>query len=443
MKNIKQSFVCSECGRVEPKWVGLCSYCGQWNSYKENVSDGSQLKLKALNPEPLINIPVMSESRLKTGLKEFDRVVGGGLIKGSLTLIGGKPGVGKSTLLLSLSDCISRNYNGVVLYVSAEENKEQVADRFNRIGGRSKNLNIVCESDWKAIKQFLEKNPILLLVIDSIQTIKANEDGRIGSIQSISELVHEIQSFIKKKSITTLIVGHITKSGEFGGPKVLEHMVDTVVFVDEGQDCYKNLKALKNRFGPTNEIGFLRMEERGFVDIENFNHFFLESLSQKIQGVSYYPKLSGRRVHILEIQALVKRNPVGIGKRIAYGFELKRLLVLLSIMERCLSICFGDKDVIVNVPELIEDKNNNSDLAVIIAIYSSFLQVPVHNKILFTGRVSLDGLVAKNDKVKFILGHLNKDTIKGLYGNSKDRTSLKEGCFREIGHIKEILKIFE
>ena len=392
MPKSKKVYLCSACGDDFPKWNGQCPSCKEWGTlsdfsiskHKKNGDLKDTLPLNdILNSDPV--------KRMKTKLIEVDRVLGGGLLPGSLILLGGSPGVGKSTL--SLHVCSGLNQKS--LYFSAEESEEQVAIRARRLGIKTENLFLSSESDLGGIITHIERLEPKFVIIDSIQTIYNSElDSLPGSPSQIKDCGQKFLEISKNKNITILIVGHVTKEGTIAGPKMLEHMVDTVLYL-EGDDRYEHriLRSTKNRFGATHEVGIFQMDESGLSELGNPSKIFLEERSDSVSGTSIYPSLEGTRPILLEVQALVTNASYNTPQRNVTGFDYKRLGMLIAVLEKRMGLAMGTKDIFVNLVGGLKIDDPAADLSIISAIASSTMDKCIDRDIIFCGEVGLTGEV--------------------------------------------------
>ena len=392
MPKSKKVYLCSACGDDFPKWNGQCPSCREWGTlseftiskHKKNGGLKDTLPLNdILNSDPV--------RRMNTKLKEVDRVLGGGLLPGSLILLGGSPGVGKSTL--SLHVCSGLNQKS--LYFSAEESEEQVAIRARRLGIKTENLFLSSESDLGGIITHIERLEPKFVIIDSIQTIYNSElDSLPGSPSQIKDCGQKFLEISKNKNITILIVGHVTKEGTIAGPKMLEHMVDTVLYL-EGDDRYEHriLRSTKNRFGATHEVGIFQMDESGLSELGNPSKIFLEERSDSVSGTSIYPSLEGTRPILLEVQALVTNASYNTPQRNVTGFDYKRLGMLIAVLEKRMGLAMGTKDIFVNLVGGLKIDDPAADLSIIAAIASSTMDKCIEKDIIFCGEVGLTGEV--------------------------------------------------
>ncbi|CAA6805775.1 MAG: DNA repair protein RadA [uncultured Campylobacterales bacterium] len=393
MKKTKTLFECQSCGFSTPKWLGKCPDCDTWDSFVENTVSKTASKDKSSYNEAtkITDIKIDAIHRFSTYNKELDIVLGGGIVPASLILIGGAPGIGKSTLLLKLASDIAK-HNKLVLYVSAEESPAQIKLRANRLDANEENLYLLSELKLERILQELSKRNYELLIIDSIQTIYSEElNSAPGSVSQVKENTFELMRISKEKGISTFIVGHITKDGAIAGPRVLEHMVDTVLYFEgDNSKDFRILRGFKNRFGSTSEIGIFEMTSKGLISATDIsNKFFSRSNNQA--GSTLSITMEGSRPIVFEIQALVSDKSYPTPKRSSTGFDLNRLNMLIALLEKKLGFELGDYDIFLNISGGLKINETSIDLAVIAAIISSFKDRAINPNTIFLGEVSLTG----------------------------------------------------
>lgn len=396
MSKFKIEFVCQICGYRSPKWVGRCPDCENWNSMiaEEVRKDATKRVFSGGNKGviSIVDIHIEKIERIKTDLKEFDRVLGGGIVPASLILIGGEPGVGKSTILTQVTNSVSEK--GLrVLYVTAEESLSQLKLRAERLGMLSKNFYILAENCLDIIFEEIKKLEPQLVIIDSIQTVYLEDiPSAAGSVSQVRESAGKIMEFAKKKGVTFFIVGHVTKEGSIAGPRVLEHLVDTVIYFegDKGQN-FRILRAVKNRFGSTNEVGIFEMTDRGLIDVTNLSDFFISNRVKNEAGSAMFITIEGTRPIAVEIQALVAQTNFGVPRRMSMGIDPQRLNLLVAVLEKKLEIPLFSYDIYVNVAGGLKINEPASDLAIAIAIVSSFKNMPVESDVIFIGEIGLLG----------------------------------------------------
>lgn len=403
MPKSKTRFVCQNCGHSEAKWLGKCPACGTWDSLVEEVAVPQKLQktylpdetLKAV-PKPISKVVETKTVRMETGIREFDRVLGGGIVAGSLVLLGGTPGIGKSTILLDAG--LHFADKGIkTLYVSGEESEEQTALRARRLGNVVEEMYIMTATDLDGIlTQTMNIKP-QVLIIDSIQTMyNAEIDSAAGSVGQVRECTAKLLQFAKTTGIAVLIVGHVTKDGNIAGPRLLEHMVDVVLqFEGDRSYAFRILRALKNRFGTTGESGIFSMESNGLVQVDNPAGLFLETNRNETAGSVISACMEGNRPIMAEVQALVARTPYGLPRRTAVGFDLNRMNMLIAILERRIGLDFGVYDAYINVVGGLKINEPSADLAAVAALASAHKNITVKRDTLLFGEIGLTGEVRK------------------------------------------------
>ncbi len=395
----KTVFFCQECGYESPKWMGQCPGCKSWNTFVEETVSTSQTKhqeaagRKKAEPVALSEISLDEEDRIHTGIKELDRVLGGGIVQGSMTLVGGDPGIGKSTLLLqvcrNLADQVS------VLYISGEESLKQIKLRAQRIGAFGDRLRLLCETNLDTIRQVIEKEKPTVVVIDSIQTMYNEEvSSAPGSVSQVRESTGVLLQIAKGLGVSVFIVGHVTKDGNVAGPRVLEHMVDTVLYFEGDRHAsYRILRGVKNRFGSTNEIGVFEMREEGLVEVENPSEFMLAGRPEGASGSVVACSMEGTRPILIEIQALVCASNFGMPRRTAAGTDYNRVNLLMAVLEKRLGLHLSASDAYVNIAGGIRMNEPAVDLGILLAVVSSYKDIVIDDKVLVFGEVGLSGEV--------------------------------------------------
>ncbi len=394
-KKIRYIHVCQNCGYQSPKWMGRCPDCGQWNSLVEEVSEpdkGSHLSSTMGHPQSIDSISLAPEHRQKTGILEFDRTLGGGLVPGSLLLLGGDPGIGKSTLVLQVAGCLSaRGLKS--LYLSGEESPQQIRLRAERLSLHSHNIYVVTGS---CIEHLFERvkglNPDFL-VIDSIQTMHTESlPSAPGSVSQLREVAVRLLRWAKETDIPTILIGHVTKDGAIAGPKVLEHLVDTVLYFEgDRNNMFRIVRAVKNRYGSTNEIGVFEMKETGLEEVGNPSRVFLEERPDKASGSVVIPCLEGTRPVLVEIQTLVGPSPFGVPRRTAIGVDHNRISLLVAVLSKRMGLEMGDQDIFVNVAGGLKVDEPAADLGIVSGLISSFLDRQVDKDTVVFGEIGLAG----------------------------------------------------
>lgn len=396
-KKVSTVFVCNECGYESSKWLGKCPSCNEWNTFVEEKAiqaTGSKDRKKPQGEVVKLNTVKQKEtSRVKTGVEELDRVLGGGFVNGSLTLLGGEPGIGKSTLILQI--CNSLSLNGKVLYVSGEESAEQIKLRADRLGIDNDNILFLSETDIDNVEITLDKEEPSFVIIDSIQTMYSEEiTSAPGSVSQVREITARIMKMCKQKQITTVIIGHVTKDGNIAGPRVLEHMVDTVLYLEgERYFTYRILRTVKNRFGSTNEIGMFEMEEKGLMEIKNPSSILISERDGNPAGSIIAVSLEGTRPLLIELQALTTFSVFGIPRRNAIGIDYNRLTLLMAVLEKKANLQLGNQDVYLNIVGGIRVNEPALDLPAVLAVASSLKNISIKEDIVAIGEVGLTGEV--------------------------------------------------
>lgn len=402
MSKLTSQYICQNCGFVSIRWLGKCPDCNQWNTMiEEVVESGSKKKADSVHINRQSNktkavslkeVESKEKDRLKTKYNEFNRVMGGGVTKGSLSLIGGDPGIGKSTLMMQIAGNL-QNFKDVILYVSGEESLHQIRDRAERLGLGNINILLLSETDLNEILVQVRSIKPGFLIIDSIQTVYLPDlNSAPGSVTQVREATSAIMHLAKSENITTFITGHVTKDGNLAGPRVLEHLVDTVLqFEGDRNHHFRILRALKNRFGSTNEIGVFDMNSKGLKEITNPSEIFLSNNDQQITGSVIVVTMEGTRPIVVELQALVSNCNFGFPQRNTNGFDQRRMTMLVAVLEKRLSIQLGTQDIFLNVVSGLKLEDPGIDLGVCAAMISSFREWSVSKDVAFLGEVGLGG----------------------------------------------------
>lgn len=432
MPKTKISFFCKECGNESPKWIGHCPACGAWNSYveetvvtgKENKASNTEewLDFKS-QPLPIREISNAEEKRIDLLNGELNRVLGGGLVPGSLVLLGGEPGIGKSTLLLQIALNLS---DKKVLYVSGEESQQQIKMRAERIGIRNDNCIVLAETDTQEIlKHFKHVQPDIM-IIDSVQTLTSPSiDSTAGSISQIRETAAEMNRVAKSYQVPVFLIGHITKDGTIAGPKILEHIVDTVLqFEGDRHYGFRVVRAVKNRFGSSSELGIFEMDANGLREVTNPSEILLSQREENVSGVAISAMMEGQRPMLIETQSLVSATAYGTPQRSSIGFDVRRMNMLLAVLEKRLGLKLGTKDVFLNIAGGLRVDDPAIDLAVIAAVLSSYEDIPIDSRFAFAAEVGLSGeiravtridaRIAEADKLGFEKIFVSKYSIKSV-----------------------------
>ena len=400
MKKLKTVFICSECGYESAKWNGICPSCGQGNTMIEEIKEISSAKSKSpeikftsdnISQIKINNIDISSEVRYQTGFKELDRVFGGGIVKGSITLLGGTPGIGKSTLLLQICNYLNKNLK--ILYVSGEESKRQIKMRASRLNINNENLFIMAETNVSLISEEIKFTKPDIVIIDSVQTMNNPESSSFpGSVSQVKECTNIFLKLSKMLDITIIMIGHVNKDGAIAGPKVLEHMVDAVLYFEgDNQNSYRILRAVKNRHGSTNEIGVFEMNNEGLREIENPSAMMLSGKPSGVPGICVVCTMEGSRPILTEVQGLVTSTNFGNPRRMATGFDYNRLALILAVLEKRAGYFFSSMDAYINVVGGLKLEEPAADLSVAIALVSSLKDTSVNDEIISFGEVGLAG----------------------------------------------------
>lgn len=400
MAKLKQVYICQECGYESGKWMGKCPSCNEWGSLVEEVVEAKKPSLTAPSsrgaassaPVKLRDVKIENETRTTTGMKELDRVLGGGIVKGSLILVGGDPGIGKSTLLLQICEELG-NQNRQVLYISGEESVAQIKMRGERLNVHTENLNLLAETNMSFIEAHIKNTKPDLVILDSIQTVYCDDiTSAPGSVSQVREATHKLMNLGKGYGITIMIVGHVTKEGALAGPRVLEHMVDTVLYFEgERHASFRILRAVKNRFGSTNEIGVFEMQDVGLKEVLNPSEIMLAGRPMDVAGSLVSCALEGTRPMLIEVQALASFTSFGMPRRTATGIDYNRMVILIAVLEKRAGLDMGNYDVYVNLAGGMRINEPSLDLAAALAIASSFRNTPIDPHTVVFGEVGLTG----------------------------------------------------
>lgn len=433
-KGKKSMFFCQNCGHEENKWLGQCPMCKEWNTFVEeavSVSKSSTVKqAREVEVVALKNVKTDCEERIQTSIEELDRVLGGGIVPGSLILVGGDPGIGKSTLLLQVCQklCEKRRQ---VLYISGEESLKQIKLRANRMGEFTEELVLLCETNLEIIKHVIEKRKPEMVVIDSIQTMYSEDVASApGSVSQVRESTNVFMQLAKGLGISIFIVGHVTKEGTVAGPRVLEHMVDTMLYFEGDRHAsYRILRGVKNRFGSTNEIGVFEMRQNGLAEVQNASEFMLNGRPENASGSVVACSMEGTRPILLEIQALVCNSNFGLPRRTAAGTDYNRVNLLMAVLEKRAGMHLSNADAYINIAGGIKINEPAIDLGIVMAIVSSYKNRPVDEKTIVFGEVGLSGevravsmpeqRVAEAKKLGFetcILPEVSRSMVKDIKG---------------------------
>ena len=445
MAKQKTVFVCSNCGNESSKWFGRCPSCNEWNTcYEEKVNSKTNgnnkhvSKNKAI-PIKLNDIKKQDIIRTSTGFDELDRVLGGGLVNGSLILVGGEPGIGKSTLILQICDKIQAEGN--VLYVSGEESIEQIKLRADRLGINNDDIEFLGETDIDVIQDTIINVKPKLVIIDSIQTMYSDElSSTPGSVSQVREITSRIMKTCKQELITTIIIGHVTKDGNIAGPRVLEHMVDTVLYIEgERYFSYRIVRGVKNRFGSTNEIGMFEMNDTGMCQITNPSSVLLSERNENVAGSIVCASMEGTRQILVELQALTYTSVLGMARRTANGIDYNRLTLLIAVLEKKAGLPLGNQDVYLNVVGGIRINEPALDLGIILATCSSYKNISIANDIIAIGEVGLTGEVRSVNMIEKRIKEAEKLGFKKCIIPESNKKLLKDNYKLDIIGVQNIL----
>ncbi len=454
MSKVKTSFFCQNCGYESVKWVGQCPSCGQWNTFVEELTQKDSKKndnsWKDYKDEKRNNrtislheIKSSEEKRLPTSDAELNRVLGGGIVPGSLVLVAGEPGIGKSTLFLQ---------NGLwlkdipVLYISGEESEQQIKMRADRLGLKNENFFLLTETSTQIIFQEIKKLKPQLVIVDSIQTLQTPFiDSSPGSVSQIRECAAEFQRFAKETNTPVFLIGHITKDGSIAGPKILEHMVDTVLqFEGDRHYAYRILRTLKNRFGSTAELGIYEMTDEGMKAVLNPSEILITQKEDQLSGIAIAATIEGMRPLLIEVQALVTQSVYGTPQRTVSGFDLRRLQLLLAVLEKRGGFHFGMKDVFLNIAGGIKVEDPSIDLAVLCALLSSYEDVPLPQQICFAGEVGLSGEIRAVNRIEQRIAEAEKLGFDKIIVSKYNQKGLAKQKFNievvTMGRVEEVYK---
>ncbi|MDR7695616.1 DNA repair protein RadA [Lactococcus lactis] len=421
MAKKKSSFVCQNCGYKSAKYLGRCPNCGEWSSFVEEV-EVQEVKNQRVSmtgerskPLKLDEVELFDTPRIETDLDEFNRVLGGGVVPGSLVLIGGDPGIGKSTLLLQVSTQLASR--GRVLYVSGEESAQQIKLRAERLGDIDRDFYLYAETNMQSIRAEVERLKPNFLIIDSIQTIMTPEiQSTQGSVSQVREVTGELMQIAKTNDITTFIVGHVTKEGQLAGPRMLEHMVDTVLYFEgERNNTFRILRAVKNRFGSTNEIGIFEMQGHGLVEVTNPSEVFLEERLEGSTGSAIVCALEGTRPILVEIQALTTPTMFGNAKRTTSGLDFNRVSLIMAVLEKRTGLLMQNQDAYLKSAGGVKLDEPAIDLAVAVAVASSYKELPTDARECFIGEIGLTGEIRRVTRIEQRLNEAAKLGFKKVY----------------------------
>lgn len=455
MSKIKTAFFCQNCGYESAKWLGKCPSCNQWNTFVEELiqketkkssatdwqsyhGDGSSKKIQPLN-----EIKTKDTPRIITSDPELNRVLGGGIVPGSIVLVAGEPGIGKSTLFLQMG---LQMQDGITLYISGEESEQQIKMRADRLSMHNENFYLLTETSTQVIFQEIKKLKPSLIIVDSIQTLESPFiDSSPGSVSQIRECAAEFQQFAKETHTPVFLIGHITKEGSIAGPKILEHMVDTVLqFEGDRHYAYRILRTLKNRFGSTAELGIYQMNEQGMNAVLNPSEILITQKEDQLSGIAIAATIEGQRPLLIEVQALVTQSVYGTPQRTVSGFDLRRLQLLLAVLEKRGGFYFGVKDVFLNIAGGLKVEDPSIDLAVLCALLSSYEDVPVPHDVCFAGEVGLSGEIRAVNRIEQRIAEAEKLGFKKIIVSKYSQKGLAKQRFNiEIVTMGRVDEVYE
>ena len=451
MAKLKTNYICQNCGAIQSKWLGKCPECNEWNTFVEEVVEkqstqkGKSTQLGSYTPNALpiylSSIEGLETARFVTGIKELDQVLGGGVVKGSVVLIGGEPGIGKSTVILQVTGILS-NKNKKILYVSGEESPSQIKLRADRLGVNAKELKLLSTTSFEDVAAAVSNEQYDYLVIDSIQTISSSEllssGGAVGQVRHVTYKLVEIA---KSTGLTVFIIGQVTKDGNIAGPKVLEHLVDTVLYFEgDYTRGIRILRSVKNRFGSTDEVGLFEMSSSGLIEASNI--VFFDDASEAASGKVICPILEGSRAFLIEVQALAAPTFFQYPKRNSTGYDNNRLAMLIAILDKKCGINLSGADIYLNIAGGLKVNEPAADLAVCAALISSFRDVPVSFKMAFAGEVGLTGEIRTVPNILSRINECSRFGIKEFISNFKDETS-NNITLNQINKINDLLNIIK
>lgn len=449
MAKTKSVFFCQNCGAESAKWIGRCPACGEWNTYTEQIvskSPGSKKNFyvsELQGPQKLNEIISKKEGRILTGILELDRILGGGIVPGSMILIGGEPGIGKSTLSLQVALMLK---NLKVLYVSGEESPQQIKMRAERINIQNENCFVLSETLLENIFTQLQNIHPELIIIDSIQTLYSDRlESSAGTVSQIRESAASLLKFAKESNVPVFLIGHINKEGDLAGPKVLEHIVDTVLqFEGDHNNMYRILRTTKNRFGSTSELGIFEMNNKGLREVPNPSEILITQTDEHLSGTSIASTINGARPLLLEIQALVSTAAYGTPQRSSTGFDNRRLGMLLAVLEKRAGFRLNQKDVFLNIAGGLKVDDPAIDLSVISSVLSSNLDIPIDKDICFAAEIGLTGEIRPVSRIDQRIGEADKLGFKKIYISKFNSKGLDESKYKiqiiKVSRVEELFR---
>jgi DNA repair protein RadA/Sms len=454
MSKIKTAFFCANCGYESAKWLGKCPACNQWNTFTEELiqKDDKPLQQKSWQPDLagkrqvktvlLHELEATEQPRLASGDDELDRVLGGGIVPGSVVLVAGEPGIGKSTLFLQIGLHLKGK---IILYISGEESDQQVKLRAERLKIRNEQFYLLTETNTQTIFAEIKKLRPDVVIVDSIQTLESPFiESPAGSISQIKECAGELQKFAKETSTPVFLIGHITKDGSIAGPKILEHMVDTVLqFEGDRHYNYRLLRTQKNRFGSTSELGIYEMSETGMRQVKNPSEILISQKDEALSGSAIAATLEGMRPLLIEVQALVTQSVYGTPQRTVTGFDLRRLQLLLAVLEKRGGFQFGLKDVFVNIAGGLRIEDPSIDLAVVVALLSSYEDAPVSHQYCFSGEVGLNGEIRAVNRIEQRIAEASKLGFEKIFVSKYNAKGLQKNNQIELVAVSKVEEVYK
>lgn len=454
MSKIKTAFFCSQCGYESAKWLGKCPACGQWNTFTEeliqkddrpsqqkswNTDSGSKKQVKTVL---LHELDAHEQPRILSGDDELDRVLGGGIVPGSVVLVAGEPGIGKSTLFLQVGLHMKGH---TILYISGEESDQQVKLRAERLRIRNEQFYLLTETNTQNIFAEIKKLRPAIVIVDSIQTLESPFiESPAGSISQIKECAGELQKFAKETATPVFMIGHITKDGSIAGPKILEHMVDTVLqFEGDRHYNYRLLRTQKNRFGSTSELGIYEMSEKGMRQVKNPSELLISQKEEPLSGSAIAATLEGLRPLLIEVQALVTQSVYGTPQRTVSGFDLRRLQLLLAVLEKRGGFQFGVKDVFINIAGGLRVEDPSIDLAIVVALLSSYEDVPVSHQYCFAGEVGLNGEIRAVNRIEQRIAEAAKMGFEKIFVSKYNTRGLQSNSQIELVPVSKVEEVYK
>lgn len=447
MPKVKTVYVCQNCGAESPKWMGNCTSCNQWNTIIEEVVTPVKKSASAFfstgdnKPLTLEDIPGSAFERIGTGMSEFNRVLGGGLVPGSVILIGGEPGIGKSTLVLQLAFTLKGKKT---LYVSGEESLQQIRLRAHRLKMTSKECLFLCETSLEMLLAHVEREQPEVLIIDSIQTVSTEMiESSPGSVAQVRECTSIIQKYAKKNQVVVILIGHINKEGNIAGPKVLEHVVDTVIqFEGDAHHQFRILRSVKNRFGSTSEMGIFEMRQNGLIEIDNPSEHLISRSENPVSGTAVAATMEGARPFLIEIQALVSSAAYGLPQRSSTGFDIRRMNMLLAVLEKRAGFKLISKDVFLNVAGGVKISDPATDLAVLTSVLSSSLDIYISQQTCFSGEIGLTGEIRAVNRIDQRIAEARRLGFKKIFVPKSNKVTEAFSDIIDVARVNRVEEVF-